>query len=60
MIKLSNLSGRIISSVAVTHDGADHQYYLSLNSVYTQGIYSITVTGKKTEKIIHLPIIINK
>ena len=43
----------------ITHSGDNKKYYLPLNSVYTKGIYTITISGKNTEKIIHLPIIVN-
>ena len=58
-IRISTLSGRILSDVNVTHNGVNNGYYLPLNSVYTKGVYTVTISGKNTEKIIHLPVIVN-
>ena len=57
-VKLSSLKGEALAGMNIIHSGENNKYYLLLNSVYTKGIYTVTITGKNTEKIIHLPIII--
>ncbi len=59
-IKINSLSGRILSGLNIMHNGGNSEYYLPLNSVYTKGIYSLTISGKNTGKIIHLSIVVNK
>jgi hypothetical protein len=58
-IKFSSLSGETLFGINIMHPGGDNEYYLPLNSVYTKGIYTLTISGKNTGKIIHLPIVVN-
>jgi len=58
-IRLNSLSGEFLSGLNILHAGADNEYYLPINSVYTNGIYSITVSNISSGKTIHLPVIIN-
>jgi hypothetical protein len=57
-ITFGSLSGKILSAINIIHSGENKKYYLPLNSVYTKGIYTVTVSGKNTKKIIHLPIVV--
>ncbi len=57
-VRLSSLTGETLAGMNIIHSGDNNTYYLPLNSVYTKGIYTVTISGKNTEKIIHLPIII--
>jgi hypothetical protein len=58
-ICLNNLSGEVLAHINIMHSGGDNGYYLPLNSVYTNGIYSITVSNINSGKTIHLPVVIN-
>jgi type IX secretion system substrate protein len=58
-VKLSSLTGETLAGMNIMHAGNNNKYYLLVNSVYTKGIYTVTISGKNTEKIIHLPIIVN-
>lgn len=57
-IKLTNVSGEVLLTKNIKHEGGNNEYYLTVNSVI-KGIYTITVSGKNSGKIIHLPIIVN-
>ncbi len=57
-IKLSGLSGEILSAQNIIHYGGSNEYYLPVNSVYTKGIYTVIISGRDTKKIIHLPVVI--
>ena len=57
-VRLSSLTGEILAGTNIMHSGNNTKYYLPINSVYTKGVYTITISGKNTEKIIHLPIIV--
>jgi hypothetical protein len=56
---LNNLSGEVFARINIMHTGDNKGYYLPLNSVYTHGIYNITVSNINSGKTIHLPVIIN-
>lgn len=58
-IKVNNLSGRIFTNINIEHNGGNNEYYLPINSVYSKGVYSVTIEGKESKKIIHLPLVIN-
>lgn len=59
-IKLTGLSGETLAGINIMHPGGNSEYYLPLNSVYTKGVYAVTIFGINTRKIIHLPVIINQ
>jgi hypothetical protein len=59
-VKFSSLSGETLSAVNIMHPGGDNEYYLPLNSVYTKGLYTVTIFGANIRKTIHLPVLINK
>lgn len=57
-VKLTSLTGGILSAQNIKHAGGNDEYYLPVNTVI-KGVYSITISGKNSGKIIHLPIIVN-
>lgn len=60
-IQVSNLTGRLLVNTNIVHNGDNNEYYIMLKSVNVQGAgaYNLTITGKNSGKIIHLPLIIN-
>lgn len=58
-IKVSNVEGRPYANINIEHSGGNNEYYLPVNSVYSKGVYSVTIESKVSKKIIHLPLVVN-
>ena len=58
-VSVSSFTGELLMNTNIIHNGGSSTYYLPLNSVYTKGLYTITISAADAGKIIHLPVILN-